>query len=96
MYKRRFHSRSSFEPIPNGLSELRIKAEKTQKQVAEEIGLSRGVLAMFESEYCIPNATLRKTISDYYDEPEDKIFPLLTAVIAARRQEVDKDADSTD
>jgi len=83
MFKRRFQSRSSFEPIPNRLSELRIKSQKTQKEVAEEIGLSRGVYAMFEAEYCIPNAALRQKLSDYYSDDEDAMFPLLAAVKAA-------------
>ena len=83
MFSRRFHSRSSFEPIPNALSELRIQAQKTQKEVAEEIGLSRGVYAMFEAQYAIPNKTLREAICSYYNKTENDIFPILAHVLAA-------------
>ena len=60
--------------IGSRLYNLRTKANKTQKEVADAIGVSVSTIAMYESGDRIPKDIYKKRLADYYHRSVTTIF----------------------
>ena len=53
---------------------IELRGEKSQAQVAEDIGVSSSAIAMYESGERIPRDDIKLKISNYYGKPIGDIF----------------------
>ena len=51
-----------------------LRGKKTQKQVAQEIGITKSALAMYEQDKRIPRDEVKIRIAAYYNEPVGSLF----------------------
>lgn len=51
-----------------------LRGNKTQKQVAQEIGITKSALAMYEQDKRIPRDEVKVRIATYYNEPVGSLF----------------------
>lgn len=56
------------------LRALRQKLKKTQKQVADEIGITKSALAMYERDERAPRDEVKILIAEYYGESVQSLF----------------------
>lgn len=56
------------------LRALRQKLKKTQKQVADEIGITKSALAMYERDERAPRDEVKVRIAAYYGETIQSLF----------------------
>lgn len=56
------------------LRALRQKLKKTQKQVADEIGITKSALAMYERDKRAPRDEVKILIAEYYGESVQSLF----------------------
>lgn len=56
------------------LKALRQRAKKTQKQVAEEMKITKSALAMYERDERVPRDEVKVIIADYYGESVESLF----------------------
>lgn len=62
------------EMIGNRLKDLRIKKNKTQRDIAHIFGITEGAIGMYEQGRRIPNDIIKKKYSLYFDKSVDEIF----------------------
>lgn len=55
---------------------LRVIANKTQRELAKEVGCSQSLISLFESGKVIPGKHLRESIAEALDAPKDDLFPI--------------------
>ena len=51
-----------------------LRGKKTQKQVADEIGITKSALAMYEQDKRVPRDEVKVRIAAYYNEPVGSLF----------------------
>ena len=56
------------------LKALRIEKKKTQQQVANELGIKKSSLAMYEKDKRTPRDEVKVAIADYYGESVQALF----------------------
>lgn len=56
------------------MQSIRKRLGKTQRQVANDLRLSNGAVAMYETGARTPRPAIRKVLADYYGVPEDQLF----------------------
>lgn len=60
--------------IGERLAKLRISAKKTQKEVAETIGISVSALTMYEGGNRIPRDEVKVKLAHYYSVSVERLF----------------------
>ncbi len=53
---------------------VRLRGEKSQSEVAKDLGISVSALSMYETGERIPRDPIKIRIADYYDTPIQDIF----------------------
>jgi len=53
----------------------RLNSEKTQREIAKEIGCTQALISMFETGKVIPGKKFKEAIAEALNRPEDEIFP---------------------
>lgn len=53
---------------------VKLRGNKTQKQVAEDLGISVSALGMYECGLRIPRDTIKVKIAKYYEKSIEEIF----------------------
>ena len=56
------------------LKALRIEKKKSQQQVANELGITKSSLAMYENDKRTPRDEVKVAIADYYGESVQSLF----------------------
>lgn len=51
-----------------------LRGNKTQEEVAKAVGIATSTLAMYETERRVPRDNIKIKLSEYYNEPVQKIF----------------------
>lgn len=64
------------ELIENTVYDLRIRADKTQEEVASALGVSRQTVIAIEKGNYTPSVLLALKIAHYFDMPLEKIFKI--------------------
>lgn len=53
---------------------IKLRGNKTQKRVADDIGISQSTYAMYETGKRVPSDEKKKRIADYYKKSVQAIF----------------------
>lgn len=53
---------------------IRLRGEKSRKQVAADLGISQSALAMYENGHRVPKDEIKVRIACYYGRPVGEIF----------------------
>ena len=56
------------------LKALRLRAKKTQQQVADEMKITKSALAMYERDERVPRDEVKVIIANYYGESIESLF----------------------
>lgn len=64
------------ELIENTVYDLRMRADKTQEEVASALGVSRQTVIAIEKGNYTPSVLLALKIARYFDTPLEKIFKI--------------------
>lgn len=56
------------------LRALRIEKKKTQKQVADDLNITKSALAMYEKDNRMPRDEIKVRIAEYYGESVQSLF----------------------
>lgn len=51
-----------------------LRGKKSQKKTAEEIGITKSALAMYERDERVPRDEIKIKIAKYYNEPIEALF----------------------
>lgn len=60
--------------IPYGKRLIELRGDKSQEEVAKDIGIATSTLGMYETERRIPRDSIKITIANYYGKSVQDIF----------------------
>ena len=71
----------------NKIKYFRDKLEKSQTEVAEELGISQQLFSLYETGKVYPKLSMMKTIADFFGATIEEIFlPLNTSISCNKEQ----------
>lgn len=62
--------------VANCIKNFRLKKKVTQEELADAVGVTRQTIIALEKGNYIPSLLLALSISDYFNEPVEKLFHL--------------------
>lgn len=60
--------------VPYGKRLVKLRGEKSQAKVAEDVGIATSTLAMYESEQRVPRDPIKIKLADYFNTSVQAIF----------------------
>ena len=60
--------------VPYGKRLIKLRGEKSQAEVAKDIGIATSTLGMYETDQRIPRYSIKIGLSEYYHTTVQKIF----------------------